>query len=582
VWWVKAHTKGDDWQVDRELVGEWTTAVARRTPLTEEDLGRGAADATWFHRIREELGDERVDKLLKVAKVAGSAGGHKRAELFARALRGRVSEDELVRAVTEKRHQDSVRAVGLLPLPEAGPERREVLLRRYELLRGFVASDRSSGSARRASETTAVEVGLENLARTAGYTDPQRLVWAMEREAVNDLAEGPVSVADGDLVVSLSIGADGGPELSVRRGDKPLASVPKASTKHEGIVALKARAKTLRAQAARMRASLEQACVLGEDLETAELDEMLGHPVLRAMVADLVLVSAEGTLGFATGSAAVLQDENGDEVPADGSPMRIAHPLDLLSSGRWSTYQQALFSGRRKQPFRQVFRELYVPVPGEGPESQRYAGQQVQVRRAHALLTGRGWVFDWDAGFGRTFHRQGWTAWCWGEDLQPGTGVEDGTIGTVHFARAGSWEPVPLDEVPGRLFSEVMRDLDLVVSVAHSSGVDPEASMSTVESRAALLRETCRLLGLDNVEVADRFAHVAGSLGSYRVHLGSGVVHREPGGSVFLVPVGEQHRGRVFLPFADDDPRTAEVVSKVLLLARDAEIRDPAIRTQLA
>ena len=32
-----------------------------------------------------------------------------------------------------------------------------------------------------------------------------------------------------------------------------------------------------------------------------------------------------------------------------------------------------------------------------------------------------------------------------------------------------------------------------------------------------------------------------------------------------------------FLPFADDDPRTAEVLSKVLLLARDTEIRDPNI-----
>jgi hypothetical protein len=33
----------------------------------------------------------------------------------------------------------------------------------------------------------------------------------------------------------------------------------------------------------------------------------------------------------------------------------------------------------------------------------------------------------------------------------------------------------------------------------------------------------------------------------------------------------------LFLPFADDDPRTAEVLSKVLLLARDKEIRDPNI-----
>jgi hypothetical protein len=41
------------------------------------------------------------------------------------------------------------------------------------------------------------------------------------------------------------------------------------------------------------------------------------------------------------------------------------------------------------------------------------------------------------------------------------------------------------------------------------------------------------------------------------------------------------HRGRIFLPFADDDPRTAEVASKVVLLARDQEIKDPTILSQL-
>ena len=50
--------------------------------------------------------------------------------------------------------------------------------------------------------------------------------------------------------------------------------------------------------------------------------------------------------------------------------------------------------------------------------------------------------------------------------------------------------------MPARLFSEVMRDLDLVVSVAHVGGVDPEASQSTVEMRAALVSETAALLEL--------------------------------------------------------------------------------------
>jgi hypothetical protein len=70
-------------------------------------------------------------------------------------------------------------------------------------------------------------------------------------------------------------------------------------------------------------------------------------------------------------------------------------------------------------------------------------------------------------------------------------------------------------------------------------------------------------------------------LGAYSVHLGSGIVHRQPGGALCIVPVHSQHRGRLFLPFADDDPRTAEVLSKVLLLARDTAIKDPAILAQL-
>lgn len=48
-----------------------------------------------------------------------------------------------------------------------------------------------------------------------------------------------------------------------------------------------------------------------------------------------------------------------------------------------------------------------------------------------------------------------------------------------------------------------------------------------------------------------------------------------------LVPVHSQHRGRLFLPFADEYPKTAEVISKVLLLARDQDIRDPNLLEQI-
>ena len=126
-----------------------------------------------------------------------------------------------------------------------------------------------------------------------------------------------------------------------------------------------------------------------------------------------------------------------------------------------------------------------------------------------------------------------------------------------------------------------MRDLDLVVSVAHSGGVDPEATASTIEVRAALIQETCMLLGQTNVELKSAHALIAGTFGNYTVHLGSAVVHRQPGGALCIIPVHAQHRGRLFLPFADDDPKTAEVVSKIVTLARDKELKDPSILEQL-
>ena len=127
------------------------------------------------------------------------------------------------------------------------------------------------------------------------------------------------------------------------------------------------------------------------------------------------------------------------------------------------------------------------------------------------------------------------------------------------------------------MFSEALRDFDLVVSVAHRGGVDPEATASTVEMRAALVRETATLLDLENVEVASSHVMIRGTRAHYSVHLGSAGVMVMPGTAIPIVAVHSQHRGRLFLPFADDDPRTAEVLSKVLLLARDKEIRDPNI-----
>ncbi|WP_449384738.1 DUF7737 domain-containing protein [Chryseobacterium gregarium] len=41
-----------------------------------------------------------------------------------------------------------------------------------------------------------------------------------------------------------------------------------------------------------------------------------------------------------------------------------------------------------------------------------------------------------------------------------------------------------------------------------------------------------------------------------------------PGKYLSILPVHSQHRGRLFLPFADDDPKSAEVLSKVFIIGK--------------
>jgi hypothetical protein len=123
--------------------------------------------------------------------------------------------------------------------------------------------------------------------------------------------------------------------------------------------------------------------------------------------------------------------------------------------------------------------------------------------------------------------------------------------------------------------------LDLVVSVAHVGGVDIEASLSSIELRAVIVEETAVLFQLNNVTIEKNHIFIKGKKGDYTIHLGSGIVHKVPAQMLSISPVSTQSRGRIFLPFVDEDPKTAEIVSKVLLLAKDGEILDPSVLSQL-
>ena len=244
-----------------------------------------------------------------------------------------------------------------------------------------------------------------------------------------------------------------------------------------------------------------------------------------------------------------------------------------------------LYEKQWVQPFKQVFREYYPITQEELQErtiSRRYAGHQVRPRQTIALLRGRGWTVDYDQGLQKVFYRENLIVQMFAlADWFSPAETEAPTLETVTFRHRHTGVLIPLEEVPPILFSEVMRDLDLAVSVAHASGVDPEASHSTIEMRMAIATELVALLKLPNVSWLKAHAKIRGALASYSIHMGSGVIHAEGIGMIAILPIHSQARGRIFLPFADDDPKTAEIMSKIVLLAEDRKIKDPAIIRQI-
>lgn len=586
VWWLHAHTKDARYGMS-EFRDDFAASVSDRTPLSANDLREGAVDVAWFQNISSQFDDKRWAELFRAAKFASTAGGHTRAQLFASAMRGEVEISALLERGTAKRHQDSVRAIGLVPLAP-GDRRQPDLLARYRWLCEFRRESRKFGSMRKQSEGRAVAIALENLARTAGFRDPMRLAWAMEIESVKDLLDGPIVVAHEPYEVRLSVDTDGEAHLVATKAGKPLNSVPAALKKLPEVAALKERLGELERQRSDGRRSLEEAMCRGDRFEARELGSLLAHPVLAPLLSKLVFVGegAPQAVGYLSDFALSLIAADGSESKLSRDQhLRIAHPHDLFSRGDWSTWQRDCYRRERVQPFKQVFREVYPLTETERAArtaSGRYAGHQVEPRKALALLGTRNWVVKPDEGVSRTFHEDGLTARLrFEETFYSPADVEGLTLADVIFTAKGEFTPLDLASIPPRLFSETMRDLDLVVSVAHRGGADPEATASTLEMRANLVRETCALLSLTNVSVKTNHVVIRGERAEYSVHLGSAIARTLLGATLTIVAVHSQHRGRIFLPFADDDPRTAECVSKVLLLSRDRDIQDPKLLEQI-
>ena len=554
--------------------------IAKYTPITPEDLQLGAFDVEWFRSAYDTLGSKRFDAIYDAAKYITDGTKHSRARKYADAVLGKFTVDETEKTVADKRNKDLLMAYALIPL-----KGEDDICRRYLYLQQFLKESKKFGSQRSASEKAAVGIAMQNLATNAGYADVTRLTLRMETKLIDDSRDLFKDKTIEGVTVKLVVDEHGKTEIAVTKDGKALKSIPAKLKKNEHIIRLTETKKKLTEQYRRTRLMFEQAMEDCTQFTVGELHELRKNPVVEPIIRDLVFkVQDGGTLGFINKDNGFMSCGSCAEEMKKTRLVTVAHPYDMYFDGHWEWYQRYLFDKGLVQPFKQVFRELYVKTDEELEmcDTRRYSGNQIQPTKTVACLKTRRWVADIENGLQKVYYKENIVATIYAmADWFTPADIEAPTLEWVAFYDRKTGKPIKIKNIPDIIFSEVMRDVDLAVSVAHAGGVDPETSHSTIEMRAALVEFTLPLFKLKNVMIEKSHAHIKGKYGDYSVHLGSGVVHKLGGTMISILPVHSQHRGKLFLPFVDDDPKTAEIITKILFLAEDVKIKDPSILEQI-
>ena len=521
-----------------------------------------------------------VSKLCKAAKYISDGNKHARARKYADAALGIVDRDELEVTIVDKRNKDLLMSYGIIPVKDEKDK-----LHRYEFIQKFLKESRQFGAQRRASEKLSCEMALKNLAITAGYADSLRLVLAMETALISENQKFFDGLEVEGYQFKIIIPDDGKAELSVAKEGKKLKSVPAALKKNEIVNEIKEFVTKLKDQYSRTVKMFENSMEEREEYLAGELTTLCKNSVIKTILCKLIYVKDNEFFVISENGDFVKTLSNDDKVILESSDsIRVAHPFDMYESGHWSELQELVFSwandGKKYQPFKQVFRELYIKLSEETEQtsSRMFAGNQIQPHKTVATLKNRRWIADYENGLQKIYYKDNIIATIYAmADWFSPSDVEEPTLEYVKFYDRKTFKEKKLSEIPNIVYSEVMRDVDLAVSVAHAGGVDPEASHSTIELRKSIISFNLKLFKLANVRLEGTHAFIKGKYGEYSVHLGSGMIHKMSGIAVNVLPVHSQNRGKIFLPFMDEDPKTAEIMSKIIMFAEDDKIKDPQI-----
>lgn len=287
--------------------------------------------------------------------------------------------------------------------------------------------------------------------------------------------------------------------------------------------------------------------------------------------------------------------------------LHIIHPVEMRPEehSRWQRY---VVTHKIPQPFKQMFRPIYILTPAEEQTrtySNRFASHIIPRQPFDKLHHAQFWETTFNACW-HDFQQHNIRAYIWCKhDYRHNHGISLQQIAFYRTSHGTLWsrprldlDPacLPLSAVPPIVFSETMHDVDQYLVIA-SQGTDQHwdedaprdyyyhsNDSKPAQEREKILRQLIPLLDLgDAIQVEGRCAYINGQRCQYRVDLGNGTIYTAPTGRYLcIVPRYDAKNGqKLYLPFEESDPKTAEILSKILLLSHDETITDPTILRQL-
>jgi len=453
----------------------------------------------------------------------------------------------------------------------------------------------------------------------------------------------------GEFVSELRVDGSEAEQVWVRKDAKHLSSAPKAVKEKypEELKEISQAVKDIRKMLPAQRDRIDNLYLMQKKWTFISWQtRYLNHPLIGTIARRLIWTFSKGdqsASGIWFDGQIIGTDHQLLDWLDDSTTVELWHPIHV-ESNIVLEWRQWLLEHEIRQPFKQAYREIYLLTDAERNThvySNRYAAHILRQHQFNSLCAARGWknalrlmVDDEFPPATKVLPQWGLRAEYWVEGIGDQYGTDTNDTGTylylttdqVRFYRIdavenrahaggggysarrwlgrGNAEPLPLEEIPPLVFSEIMRDVDMFVGVA-SVGNDPnwldggaevryrdywhsysfgELTESSKTRKQVLQVLLPRLKIAERCKLTDKFLAVRGDIRTYKIHLGSGNILMEPNDQYLcIVPSrrsGVMGKDKLFVPF-EGDQTLAIILSKAFLLAEDKKISDPSITRQL-